>query len=430
MESASVQTLSWLTDEQVRRVQQQFGTPTYVYDQNTLEQQADSALDFPNAFGLTVRYAMKACPSAAVIRVLTSKGLRIDASSGFEARRALGAGVPADHIQITAQQLPSDLEELQTLGIRMNACSLNQLRAFSRLVPGGELSVRLNPGLGSGHSQRTNVGGPSASFGIWHEYLDEVLAIQKGSGLRITGLHSHIGSGSDPVVWQRCARLTLDLAVRMPTVTTVNLGGGFKVARMPSETSTDLQIAGQPIVEEFEQFYRDRGRKLGLEIEPGGFLVAQAGVLVCSAIDVVDTGAGGYSFIKVDGGMTEILRPSLYGAQHPIVVVPMKKEKRSTADYLVAGHCCESGDLLTPEPDNPEGLAPRRLTEARMGDAVCIAGSGAYCSGMAAKNYNSFPEAEEVLLDTTGQFHLIRRRQSLDQILANEVVPEYLGSTP
>ena len=162
----------WLDAAQARAVQREFGTPSYLYDQRALESQAARGLAFPSAFGLTVRYAMKACPSAAVIRVLTGCGLQIDASSGYEARRALMAGVAGDQIQITAQELPQDLDELMALGVRLNACSLNQLDRFGQLAPGGELSVRINPGLGSGHSQRTNVGGPSASFGIWHEYLD------------------------------------------------------------------------------------------------------------------------------------------------------------------------------------------------------------------------------------------------------------------
>ena len=197
---------------------------------------------------------------------------------------------------------------------------------------------------------------------------------------------------------------------------------------MPDEASTDLAAAGEPVAEEFAAFAREHGRELRLEIEPGGFLVAQAGILVCTVMDVVDTGADGFSFVKIDSGMTEILRPSLYGAQHPIAVVPLQAEaERGMAAYLVAGHCCESGDILTPEPDNPEGLSPRTLTEARIGDVVCIGGAGAYCAGMAAKNYNSFPEAQEVLRDRDDCFHLIRWRQRLDQIVGNEVIPEFLG---
>ena len=420
--------LSWLGAEQVRVIRNEFATPTFVYDQTTLEAQAQKALDFPNAYGLTVRYALKACPSTAVVRILNQMGLHIDASSGYEAHRAMRAGVPAQHIQITAQELPADLVDLVEQGVLLNACSLHQLRQYGQHFGGGEVCVRLNPGLGSGHSRRTNVGGPSASFGIWHEYIDQVFDIQRQYELKITRLHSHIGSGSDPQVWQRCARLTLDLAARLPDVHTVNLGGGYKVGRMADEVSTDLQVAGQPIIAEFERFYQEQGRKLRLEIEPGTFFVSQAGALICTITDIVDTGAEGYTFIKIDAGMTEVLRPSLYGAQHPIVVVPAQPEERGSREYLVAGHCCESGDILTPEPDNPEGLKPRLLLEARTGDALCIGGSGAYCAAMAAKNYNSFPEAPEILLDKDGSQHLIRRRQTLEQVLANEVMPDFLKS--
>ena len=418
--------LIWPTDEQVRAIQRQFGTPTFAYDQKTIEEQARKALAFPNAFGLVVRYAMKACPTAAIVRVLARMGLHIDASSGYEAHRALQADVPAERIQITAQELPEDFDDLIQQGVKFNACSLHQLASFARLAPGGELSVRVNPGLGSGHSNRTNVGGPSASFGIWHDYFDEVREIAERHDLRITSLHSHIGSGSDPKVWQRCASLTLAIAAQLPTVSSVNLGGGYKVGRMAGESSTDLVAAGHPVTAEFEKFHTEHGRELQLEVEPGSFLVTRAGVLVCTAMDVVDTGSSGYAFIKVDGGMTEILRPSMYGAQHPIAVIPATEETRGTREYLVAGHCCESGDVLTPAPENAEGLSPRTLTEARVGDAVCVGGAGAYCSGMAAKNYNSFPEAAEVLLDRKGALHLIRNRQTLDQILANEAMPDFL----
>ncbi len=418
--------LSFLSRQQIREIQNTFGTPVFVYDQAMLEKQAARALNFPNAYGVTARYAMKACPNSAVIRILNRVGLHIDASSGFEARRAMQAGVPPQHIQITAQQLPEDLNDLLDKEILFNACSLHQLRSYGKIKPKSDISIRVNPGLGSGHSQRTNVGGPSASFGIWHEHLDEILTTANNFDLRITGLHTHIGSGSDPEVWQKCAQLTLNVAAHLPEVTRVSLGGGYKVGRMLGEHSTDLEKAGQPIVAEFERFAKDHGRKLHLEIEPGTFFVANAGALITSVIDIVDTGEQGYRFLKVDSGMTELLRPSLYGAQHPIVIVPQKEQDRDTANYLIAGHCCESGDILTPSPDNPEGLQPRKLLEAAIGDAMFIGGSGAYCAGMAAKNYNSFPEAPEVILDKNGSFHLARHRQTLDQIVCNEEIPNYL----
>ena len=411
-----------LTPDLIREIRAEFGTPVYVYDQARLEQAAREVLAFPNAFGLTARYAMKALPTRAILRVLTATGLHVDASSGFEAQRAIDSGIAPERIQITAQELPKDLKGLVERGVRFNATSLRQLEVYGQLFPGSEISVRINPGLGSGHNNRTNTGGPSSSFGIWHEKLDEVQALARSFQLRLTRMHTHIGSGSDPQVWHRCAGMSLEIAARLPEVVRLSLGGGFKVARMPGEPSADLQVIGRAIRNDFEAFADRHGRKLHLEIEPGTYLVANAGWILADVIDVVDTGGGGYAFVKIDSGMTELLRPNLYGAQHPIAVVPADgDESRGEGDYLVAGHCCESGDLLTPEPGQPEGLLPRRLCRPQIGDSVVIGGAGAYCSGLAGKNYNSFPEAPEVLVGRDGRPRLIRRRQSLAQVVANEV---------
>lgn len=415
--------LQFLTDDQVRALQRDFGTPVFVYDEATLERQAREVLSFPNPFGLTARFAMKALPTGAILRLLHEQGLQIDASSGYEAERALRAGIPPGHIELTAQELPHNLAELVEAGIHFNACSFAQLIAFGERFPGAALGVRMNPGLGSGHNNRTNVGGPSSSFGIWREYVPRVLEICRQHDLHITRVHTHIGSGGDPHVWMKCARLSLEVAALFPEVTTLNLGGGFKVGRMPGEGSADLQEIGMAVSEILSAYAQTNGRQLKLEIEPGTFIAANSGVLVTRVMDVVDTGAGGCRFIKVDAGMTDVLRPAIYGAQHPITLVPADDTERPPTDYLVAGHCCESGDVLTPEPGNPEGLLARNLVEARIGDALVIGGAGAYCSAMCCKNYNSFPEAPEVLLRKNGDMQLIRRRQTLDQVLANEILP-------
>lgn len=413
----------FLAGEQVRRIQREFGTPVYVYDQRTLEENARAVAGFPNAFGLTPRYAMKALSAAAVLRVFAAAGLHIDASSGFEVERAIRAGIPPVRIRLTAQQLPNNLKALVEHGVLFTACSIHQLKTYGELFPGSEVSIRVNPGLGTGHSNRTNVGGPSSSFGIWHERLDDVERTRERYKLRITGLHSHIGSGGDPEVWKRCAKMALEVAARLPDVKTLNLGGGFKVARVEGETTADLTEIGNAIRADFEAFHERHGRKLHLEIEPGTWLVANAGAVVATVIDVVDTGKQGYAFVKIDSGMTEVVRPSMYGAQHPIWVVPQNEHAEHwEGSYLVVGHCCESGDVLTPEPGNPEGLRPRALHHPEIGDAVVIGGCGAYCSAMPAKNYNSFPEAPEVLLTREGAPVLIRRRQTLEQMLANEIL--------
>jgi diaminopimelate decarboxylase len=214
----------------------------------------------------------------------------------------------------------------------------------------------------------------------------------------------------------------LAIVAQLPDVTRLSLGGGFKVARMPGEESADLQEIGQALLSDFRNFTKEHQRPLHLEIEPGTFLVANTGVILADIIDVVDTGEDGYVFAKTDSGMTELLRPNLYGAQHPIEIVSASSDSaRETVDLVVTGHCCESGDVLTPGPGDPESLAPRTLPRPLVGDTLVIGGAGAYCSGLAGKHYNSFPEAPEVLLTTEGRFQLIRSRQTLQEIVKNEI---------
>lgn len=403
-----------------REVRERFGTPAYVYSERILRRQAQAALAFPAPFGLSVRYAIKACPNSAILRFFDSMGLTFDASSGFEAERLIRAGIAPAKISLSSQELPANLADLVRQGVRYDACSLKQLREYGRLFPGTSVSVRVNPGLGSGHSQRTNVGGPTSSFGIWYELLPDVLDLCREYRLRFEVFHSHIGSGADPDVWARVARINLDTVRHLPDVHTVNMGGGFKVARVPGEKQTDLQKVGAKVAKALEEFASETGRRLKLEIEPGTFLAAQMGAVVATVQDIADTGEGGNRFLKLDTGMTEVLRPSLYGAQHGLRLYPARDTGKS-AEYLVVGHCCETGDILTPAPGDPEGLKARVLPEAAIGDLCIVEGAGAYCAAMPAKNYNSFPEAPEVLQRTDGTLVLIRRRQSLDQMLANEV---------
>jgi diaminopimelate decarboxylase len=412
--------MRFLTPTTARSIASAFETPCFVYDAATLKQQALAALAFPNAYGLTVRYAMKAAPNAAILKLFQQLGLHIDASSGYEAWRALRAGIPGEKISLSAQQFPADFTELYEQGVKLNACSLRQLKDFGRLYPGHACGVRFNPGTGSGGNGKTNVGGPQSSFGIWHEWADEVQAIARQHRLQIERIHTHIGSGSDPAVWSEVAHVSLKLVERFTEATTLNLGGGYKVARMPDEVSTDLQTIGLPVKKAFEQLFEKTGRQIHLEIEPGTFLVANAGCLISSIIDVVSTGGPQATvFYKVDSGMTEILRPSLYGSQHPIHVLPLA-DQASEQLAMVVGHNCESGDILTCASGDAEKLAPRNFPVAEPGDLCVIEGAGAYCASMSAKNYNSFPEAAEVWLDEASKAHLIRERQTLEHMLQNE----------
>jgi diaminopimelate decarboxylase len=407
----------FLTAAKAAEVRERFGTPCYVYDRAGLERMARRLLAFGAPYGFTLRYAMKANPSRAILALFRDLGIDVDASSDWEVERALRAGFAPDRIQLTSQMPSTRLAEHVRRGIRLNACSLYQLDAIGRAAPGHAIALRLNPGLGSGSTKRTNTGGPASSFGIWHEYLGRAKALAAQHRLTIRTVHSHIGSGTDSAVWQRATRMTLDLAAQLPDVRTMNLGGGFKVGRMPEEPSADMDAVAAHVRGELEAFRARDGRALHLEIEPGTYLVALAGAVVATCIDVVDTGKDGYLFAKLDTGMTEVTRPSLYGAQHPIDVLATGRE---TASVVFVGPCCESGDILTPAPGDPEGLAPRWVPRPEVGDLVIVGGAGAYCAAMSTINYNSYPQAPEVMLEADGSLRLVRERQRLEQILENE----------
>lgn len=418
----------FLSPAEAAEVRKRFGTPCYVYDRATLEEAAGRALAFPHAFGLTVRYAMKANSCRAILTLFRDLDLRVDASSDFEVERALRAGFAPERIALTSQAPSRRLRSFVDGGIRFTACSLHQLERFGDAFPGRDVTIRVNPGLGSGSANRVNTGGPASSFGIWHEDLDQAKALAARYGISIAGLHTHIGSGSDPGVWTRVARLSLEIAERLPDAIVVSLGGGFKVARVSGERGTDLEEVGAVVREEFLGFKRRTGRALHVEIEPGAYLVANAGVIVATCLDVVTTGREGYTFAKLDAGMTELLRPSLYGAQHPLVVAAADGSagalQRERGSVIFVGPCCETGDILTPAPGDPEALLARDTSMPEVGDIVVIGSAGAYAASMAAVNYNSYPAAPEVMRDATGEFRIVRRRQTLEQLVANEVAAE------
>ncbi len=412
-----------LDPNEVRRLAKRVGTPLFVYDEAGFEQSATEALAFPCLHDLTVRAAIKACTLGAVLKGWNDMGIEVDASSEFEVDRAMKAGFPGSSIMLTSQQpiTAARLRRFDGHGVIYNACSLHQLEQFGQTLPGKHCCVRINPGEGSGHVARTNVGGRCSSFGIWHEYVPQVLELARQYNLTVNRLHTHIGSGSDPVVWVRVAERILETVAQFPDVTTLSLGGGFKVARMPDEVATDLQLIGNEILPNFREFEVRTGRKINIEIEPGTYLAANNAVLILEIVDIVDTGKDGYVFYKVNGGMTELARPTMYGAQHPMWVVAQNgRTLNETQPVIVSGHNCESCDILTPAPGNSEALGTRELAVAEIGDFLVIGGVGAYGFYMAFHGYNSFPTAAQVMKTRDGSFRQVCYRGRLEQLTQNE----------
>ena len=413
---------------------ERFGTPVYVYDESLILKKCRACLDMPNAYGLTVRYAMKANSNRTLLKLITGAGLHLDASSLNEVLRAHLAGIPYESIMLTTQEVVdgterTKLEELLLQGLKYNVCSLRQLHLIVDFAAanGIEPGIRVHPGIGSGESSTRNTGDDYACFGIHLSDVDKVLEFAQKKGLKFRHIHEHIGSGADSEMWRQNIDLELSIIEKyFPDAETVCFGGGLKEARMPDEHPADIGVLGNYAKEQIENFYNKTGRKLKIEIEPGTYITANSGFAVTRVIDKKSTSRS--NFIVIDGGMEINSRPLLYGSKHPVYFVTSDGTRvissefgSNTGNYMavVAGKCCESGDCQTLHPDGHS--TPRAMVEPEIGDISIIGGVGAYCSSMAPINYNSHTQIPEVLFTTNGNLKLIRKRQTLEQVLENEI---------
>ena len=423
-----------LSAADIARAVRDFGTPVYLYDEALILKRCRECLDMPNAYGLTVRFAMKANSNRTLLKLIRGAGLHFDASSINEVIRANIAGIPYPDIMLTTQEVYEGasrvrLEALLLLGLNYNVCSLRQLRLIAEFAAsnGIEPGIRVHPGIGSGESATRNTGDDYACFGVHLSDIDEALSYAAMKGLRFKHIHEHIGSGADSEIWRQNIDLELDIISKyFPDAETVCFGGGLKEARMPDETAADIDLLGNYAMGRIEDFYRATGRKLKIEIEPGAYIVANSGYTLSRIIDKKSTSRS--NFIITDGGMEINARPLLYGSRHPVYIVADDGSCVKSSEYtdipgdyeaVVAGKCCESGDCQTLAPDGRS--VPRHMAEPSIGDIAVIGGVGAYCSSMAPFNYNSHTQIPEVLFNGAGEQKLIRKRQTIEQMLENEV---------
>jgi len=395
-------------------------------------------LGMPHAYGLEVKFAMKANPSRGLLQVIARQGLGIDASSLNEAVRARLAGIPCSRIMLTTQDVPlgenrTELETMLREGMTYNICSQRQLQLVLPFLQQHvtKIAIRINPGVGTGESVTRNTGDKYSSFGIHLAELPCIQQLLSAARVRIEHVHAHIGSGGDPLVWRdNIDRMLWLTEQHFPDVRVVNLGGGFREARMPDEVAADIKDLGGYAKQRFEEFRNKTGRTLIVAVEPGTYICANAGYLVASVVDFKSSGPDGFQFIVLDAGMEANTRPLLYGSRHPFYVVGSGGELLSSEFSLntatqrlescvLVGRCCESGDSQTL--DNHGHVVPRQLAVPQAGDFVVIGGAGAYCSSMSLGNYNSYLQLPEVLLRTGGKLSLLRRRQTFEQMLENEI---------
>jgi diaminopimelate decarboxylase len=408
-----------LGDVSVRDLADRYATPFYVYDAATILQRIEELRAFD-----AIRYAQKACSNLAILDLVRQAGGVVDAVSAGEIRRALAAGFTphGDPPPIVYTADIFDQESLDLVlqhDLHVNCGSPDMLDQLGRVSPGRNVTLRINPGFGHGHSQKTNTGGEQSKHGIWHEQLDDVLRRADRHGLAVTGIHVHIGSGSDlEHLGQVCGALERAALTVGRTVTMVSVGGGLPTPYRSEDLRVDLSEYFRLCDQMRNRLQEAFGHPVRLEIEPGRYVTAESGFLVTEIRAVKRMGQN--QFYLVDAGFNNLARPILYGAYHPMAIVPSDGNlQRPEQPVIVGGPLCESGDIFTQE----EGgyVKSRSLPVAAAGDLLVIGCAGAYGSVMGS-NYNSKPLAAEVLLKN-GKDYLIRPRQSFEDLIRGEVIP-------
>jgi len=402
----------------LRSLAEQHGTPLWVYDEATIRARIAQLAAFD-----VIRFAQKANSNTHILRLMRSAGVAVDAVSLGEIERALAAGYSVrgddpDAIVFTADVLDrATLDKVVAERIPINAGSIDMLRQLGARSPGHRVWLRLNPGFGHGHSNKTNTGGAHSKHGIWHTQLGEALAEIRRGKLELVGLHMHIGSGVDYQHLEEVCRAMVDLVAQLDApIHAISAGGGLST---PYRT-TDGVVDTAHYFGLWDAARREIEAKLGhrvkLEIEPGRYLVAEAGVLLGEVRATKDMGPN--HFLLVDTGFNELMRPAMYGSYHEISLLPADAAPRPVRPTVVAGPLCESGDVFTQDAGGVVHF--RDLPQARVGDLVVLHGAGAYGASMSS-NYNSRPLAAEVLVTPAGP-RLIRRRQTVAELLSLEDV--------
>lgn len=408
-----------LTAENLLRLPAEFGCPVWVYDAQIIRRQIVQLGRFD-----VVRFAQKACSNIHILQLMREQGVKVDSVSLGEIERALAAGFDPltrpDDIVFTADVIDeATIARVSELRISVNAGSVDMLAQLGAVSPGHPVWLRVNPGFGHGHSQKTNTGGENSKHGIWYSDLPAALAVIQRYGLNLIGIHMHIGSGVDyGHLEQVCGAMVRQVIDFGQDLQAISAGGGLSIPYREGEEAIDTDHYYGLWNAAREQIARHLGHPVKLEIEPGRFLVAEAGVLVSQVRSVKQMGSR--HFVLIDAGFNDLMRPAMYGSYHHITALAADGRDLTQAplvETVVAGPLCESGDVFTQQEGGK--VETRALPRVAPGDYLVLHDTGAYGASMSS-NYNSRPLLPEVLYDN-GRARLIRRRQTIQELLALEL---------
>jgi len=392
----------------IDRIIELAGTPTFVYRSDVIEQQLARLMSSFSGARVRVMYACKALTNGAILRLMNELGTGLDAVSLQEVELGLRAGFEPDRILFTPSMI--SFEELCSVaerGVQVNIDTISVLERFGTTYGNSiPVCIRINPHIMAGGNDRISTGHIDSKFGISIHQIRHVQRIVSSHNMRINGLHMHTGSDIlNADVFLQGAELLFEIAESFPDITFLDFGSGFKVPYKPEDIATDVEELGAKLCSRLAQFNEGREHPVELWLEPGKFLVSEAGTFLTRVNVVKQTTST--VFAGVDSGFNHLIRPMLYNAYHHITNLSNPNGVQRV--YSVVGYICETDTFAW----------DRKIAEIREGDILAFANAGAYGFTMSS-NYNSRLRPAEVLV-TDGSVRLIRRRETLDDLVRTEV---------
>jgi len=354
----------------------------YVYDRDSVKRAARNLLDLQSVG--RVLYAVKANFNAELLTALAEEGVDFECVSPGEVEwlEQVLPGIDLERILFTPNFAPrEEYEWALAKGLQVTLDNLYPLEAWPEIFAGKALFIRVDPGQGRGHHEHVKTAGVHSKFGIPRFEIDDLQRLLDAAGADVIGIHAHSGSGIlDPDNWRSVAVELVRVAQRFPRVKSIDLGGGIGIPEKPGEKAFDLEKLDRTLNE-----IRDSYPQYDLWLEPGRYLVAQAGVLLTRVTQT--KGKGDMRYIGVGTGMNSLIRPALYGSYHEIVNLTRAADA-PTDTVTVVGPICETGDRLGSD---------RLLPRSEENDVILIANAGAYGYVMSSQ-YNRREAAEEIVI--------------------------------
>ncbi len=390
------------------KIAEDFGSPVYVYNSEKIVSQYKRLTSaFNKVKKVKINYAVKALSNISVLKLLNTLGSGLDTVSIQEVKLGLAAGFVPENIIYTPNGVSfGEITAVAKLGVQINIDNLSILEQFGTKHPEIPVCVRVNPHVMAGGNTNISVGHIDSKFGISIHQVPHILRIVENTGMHINGIHMHTGSDIlDIDVFLYASEILFDTAKHFKTLEFIDFGSGFKVPYKPGDIETDIEEFGKKLTIRFNTFCENYGRALTLAFEPGKFLVSEAGYFLAKVNVVKQTTST--VFAQIDSGFNHLIRPMLYGSQHEIENISNPTGRQRF--YSVVGYICETDTFAN----------NRRITEISEGDILAFKNAGAYCYSMSS-NYNSRYRPAEVLWHNN-EAHLIRNRETFDDILKNQI---------